>query len=246
MRRPFIAGNWKMNTDSQSGPDLVKALGAGLAEVDMGKVVVAVIPPFVYLSQVVTAARASRIAVGAQDSLKLNVPGEDAKGILQALPFLKDVNTGKKPAVGKKVVVIGGGSVAMDVATSALRLGAGSVQVVCLECSNEEMPALEEEILQAERGQASLPLRTDTLHYLHASLCNDEQSYSAVAFLDDDPASWERLASQRLRQPIEFLRAKLRENGDPSQRIAIGHDATSCRSRSEARGSGDCHAQLPP
>ncbi len=90
------------------------------------------------------------IAVGAQESAMLNVPGEDAKGVLQALPFLKDVNTGKKPAVGKKVVVIGGGSVAMDVATSALRLGAGSVQVICLECSNEEMPALEEEILQAE------------------------------------------------------------------------------------------------
>jgi NADPH-dependent glutamate synthase beta subunit-like oxidoreductase/2,4-dienoyl-CoA reductase-like NADH-dependent reductase (Old Yellow Enzyme family) len=90
------------------------------------------------------------MAVGSQNSLKLNVPGEDADGVLQALHFLRDINTGQKVAVGKKVVVIGGGSVAMDVATSARRLGAGSVQVVCLECSNEEMPALEEEILQAE------------------------------------------------------------------------------------------------
>jgi len=48
------------------------------------------------------------------------------------------------------VVVIGGGSVAIDVATTALRLGAPDVQVYCLECSNEEMPALEEEIIQAE------------------------------------------------------------------------------------------------
>ncbi len=90
------------------------------------------------------------IAVGAQNSLKLNVPGEDARSVLPALPFLKEVNTGKKVAVGKKLVVIGGGSVAMDVATTALRLGAASVQVYCLECSNEEMPALEEEITQAE------------------------------------------------------------------------------------------------
>jgi NADPH-dependent glutamate synthase beta subunit-like oxidoreductase/2,4-dienoyl-CoA reductase-like NADH-dependent reductase (Old Yellow Enzyme family) len=90
------------------------------------------------------------LAVGAQNSMNLNVAGEDAKGVLQALPFLKDVNMGKKVAVGKKLVVIGGGSVAMDVATTALRLGAGSVQVFCLECSNEEMPALEEEIIQAE------------------------------------------------------------------------------------------------
>jgi len=89
------------------------------------------------------------LAIGAQNSLKLNVPGEDTAGVLQALPFLKDVNTGKKVAVGKKVVVIGGGSVAMDAATTALRLGAADVQVVCLECSHEEMPALEEEINQA-------------------------------------------------------------------------------------------------
>jgi NADPH-dependent glutamate synthase beta subunit-like oxidoreductase/2,4-dienoyl-CoA reductase-like NADH-dependent reductase (Old Yellow Enzyme family) len=89
------------------------------------------------------------VAVGSQNSAKLNVPGEDAKGVLQALSFLKDVNLGKKPAVGKDVVVVGGGSVAMDAATCALRLGAGSVQVVCLECSHDEMPAQNEEIEQA-------------------------------------------------------------------------------------------------
>ena len=89
------------------------------------------------------------MAVGAQNSLKLGVPGEDASGVLQALPFLKDVNSGKKVAVGKKVVVIGGGSVAMDVATTALRLGAADVQVVCLESCYDEMPAINEEIEQA-------------------------------------------------------------------------------------------------
>jgi NADPH-dependent glutamate synthase beta subunit-like oxidoreductase len=89
------------------------------------------------------------VAVGSQNSAKLNIAGEDAKGVIQALPFLKDVNTGKKPAIGKKVVVIGGGSVAMDAASCALRLGAGSVQVVCLECSHDEMPAQVEEIEQA-------------------------------------------------------------------------------------------------
>ncbi len=89
------------------------------------------------------------VAAGSQNSAKLNIAGEDAKGVLQALSFLKDVNTGKKPAIGKKVVVIGGGSVAMDAASCALRLGAGSVQVVCLECSHDEMPAQVEEIEQA-------------------------------------------------------------------------------------------------
>jgi len=49
------------------------------------------------------------IAAGAQNSAKLNVPGEDASGVVQALAFLKAVNTGKTPAVGKNVVVVGGG-----------------------------------------------------------------------------------------------------------------------------------------
>jgi NADPH-dependent glutamate synthase beta subunit-like oxidoreductase/2,4-dienoyl-CoA reductase-like NADH-dependent reductase (Old Yellow Enzyme family) len=89
------------------------------------------------------------VAVGSQNSAKLNVPGEDASGVLQALLFLKDVNSGKKVAVGKKVVVIGGGSVAIDVATCALRLGAGDITVTCLECSHDEMPAQNEEIEQA-------------------------------------------------------------------------------------------------
>jgi NADH-quinone oxidoreductase subunit F len=89
------------------------------------------------------------VAVGSQNSAKLNVPGENADGVVQALSFLKNVNLGKKQAVGKNVVVVGGGSVAMDVASSALRLGAGSVQVICLECSHDEMPAQNEEVEQA-------------------------------------------------------------------------------------------------
>jgi len=94
--------------------------------------------------------KAVLVATGLQNSARLNVPGEDAKGVLQALSFLKDVNTGKKVAVGKNIVVIGGGSVAMDVAMSARRLGAASVMVTCLECSYEEMPAERGETKQAE------------------------------------------------------------------------------------------------
>lgn len=67
MRKPFVAGNWKMNTDGHSGPELVKVLAEGLRQIDMDKVDVAVIPPFVYLAQIVAAAKALRIAVGAQD-----------------------------------------------------------------------------------------------------------------------------------------------------------------------------------
>jgi len=67
MRKPFIAGNWKMNTDSHSAPALVKGLVDGLGRMDADNVDVAVIPPFVYISEVVSVAASSKIAVGAQD-----------------------------------------------------------------------------------------------------------------------------------------------------------------------------------
>lgn len=67
MRKPFIAGNWKMNTDRSSGPELVTALAIGLENIDTEKVDTAVIPPFVYIPAVVAAASNSKIAVGAQD-----------------------------------------------------------------------------------------------------------------------------------------------------------------------------------
>jgi NADPH-dependent glutamate synthase beta subunit-like oxidoreductase/2,4-dienoyl-CoA reductase-like NADH-dependent reductase (Old Yellow Enzyme family) len=94
--------------------------------------------------------KAVLVAVGMQNSAKLNVPGEDAKGVVQALAFLKDNAMGKKVAVGKNVVVVGGGSVAMDVALTAKRLGASSVTAVCLECSYDEMPAQKDESAAAE------------------------------------------------------------------------------------------------
>ncbi len=65
MRKPFIAGNWKMNTDSASAVALAAGLAKELASVQ--KVDVAVCPPFVYLQSVAAALSASNIALGAQD-----------------------------------------------------------------------------------------------------------------------------------------------------------------------------------
>ncbi len=67
MRKPFVAGNWKMNTDSRSSVELAKAVVAGSTGVAREKVNVAVIPPFVYLPAVVKAVSSSGVAVGAQD-----------------------------------------------------------------------------------------------------------------------------------------------------------------------------------
>jgi len=90
--------------------------------------------------------RAILISTGLPLSRGLRVPGIELDGVLLALPFLREVNLDRqKIQVGKRVIVIGGGNVAIDVARSALRLGAGRVHMVCLE-AREEMPSFPWEI----------------------------------------------------------------------------------------------------
>jgi triosephosphate isomerase (TIM) len=67
MRKPFVAGNWKMNTNSHSSVDLAKAVASGSSDVAGDAVTVAVIPPFVYLQSVAQAVSSQHVAVGAQD-----------------------------------------------------------------------------------------------------------------------------------------------------------------------------------
>ena len=88
------------------------------------------------------------IAVGLQTSRKLKVEGANLVGIVGGLDFLRNVRIGKAPSPKGKVLVIGGGNVAMDSALTALRLGVSDVQVACLEKS-EEMPAFPWEVQQA-------------------------------------------------------------------------------------------------
>ncbi len=67
MRKPFVAGNWKMNTDSHSSVNLAERIASGSSEIAGQSVSVAVFPPFVYLRSVFKALSVSNIAVGAQD-----------------------------------------------------------------------------------------------------------------------------------------------------------------------------------
>ncbi len=90
------------------------------------------------------------LGVGAQDSIRLPVPGAEAAGVLWGVEYLKEVNsTGESPTQGKRVVVIGGGNVAMDVARVARRKGAASVTLIALE-SPEELPASPWEVEEAK------------------------------------------------------------------------------------------------
>ena len=85
------------------------------------------------------------IATGAHKCQRLGIPGEDCTGIIDGVTFLRDVNLGKKVKVGKNVVVIGGGNVAIDAARVALRIGAKKVSILYRR-SRLEMPASDEEI----------------------------------------------------------------------------------------------------
>ncbi len=89
------------------------------------------------------------IAAGLSESRTLNIPGIDSSGILLALPFLNMVQLPSPPFPGKRVVVIGGGNVAVDAARSARRIGAERVTMISLE-SADEMPAWDWELKEAE------------------------------------------------------------------------------------------------
>jgi formate dehydrogenase beta subunit len=88
------------------------------------------------------------VAIGLSQSRSLNIPGVEGPGVLLAIPYLEDVAFGRKIELGKSVLVIGGGNVAMDVARSARRLGVEKVEMVCLE-NEQEIPAWKWEVDEA-------------------------------------------------------------------------------------------------
>lgn len=90
------------------------------------------------------------VAVGLQSGARLNIPGADSEGVIAGIDFLREVNlTGDKKLSGK-VVVIGGGNVACDVARTAVRCNAESVDMYCLE-NYDEMPCGEEDRTECEK-----------------------------------------------------------------------------------------------
>ena len=88
------------------------------------------------------------LAIGAQKSAKLHIPSEELEGVLGGVDFLREVNLGNKPDIGRRCAVIGGGNVAMDVCRSAVRLGAEETYVFYRR-SEAEMPADPEEVREA-------------------------------------------------------------------------------------------------
>ena len=88
------------------------------------------------------------LAIGAQKSAPIGVAGEELDGVFGGVDFMRQVNLGKKPKIGKKCAVIGGGNVAMDVCRSAVRMGAKETYIIYRR-SQDEMPADKAEVAEA-------------------------------------------------------------------------------------------------
>ena len=88
------------------------------------------------------------LGIGAQKAAPLGIKGENLKGVFGGIDFLRDINAGEKVELGKKVVVVGGGNVAMDVARAAVRLGADVT--VAYRRKESNMPADPAEVAEAK------------------------------------------------------------------------------------------------
>ena len=131
------------------------------------------------------------IATGVQVCRKLGIEGEELRGAIPALEFLKRANSGEPVEVGRRVAVIGGGNVAVDAARTALRHHPEKV-VILYRRSREEMPAYSSEVKEAEKEGVELRFLVSPTKILGKDGC--------VAFLE--------CAKMRLGEPDESGRRR--------------------------------------
>ena len=111
--------------------------------------------------------KAVYLATGAQKSRKMNIENEDAEGVMHGIDYLGLLNLKQPVKTGKKVVVVGGGDVAIDAAREALRQGASEVKMVYRR-SRDEMPAVKHEIQSAEEEGIKIELLVNPIAVLTA------------------------------------------------------------------------------
>ena len=90
------------------------------------------------------------IAVGAHKGNKMGIPGEDVKGVMDAIDFLRSIHLGESVSVGQRVCIVGGGNSAIDAARVAIRKGAKEVNILYRR-EKYDMPADEDEIISAQQ-----------------------------------------------------------------------------------------------
>ncbi|MFO7773931.1 MAG: FAD-dependent oxidoreductase [Dehalococcoidia bacterium] len=115
------------------------------------------------------------LGIGAGTSQRMDIPGEDSPGVLYALDFLRQVNSGVKVALGSRVAVIGGGNAAVDAARVAHRLGVEEVMLVYRR-TRAEMPATPSEVEDMEREGVKVQFLATPVRVL-----SDEKGVKGIA-----------------------------------------------------------------
>jgi len=155
------------------------------------------------------------LAVGAQKSAPLNIPGGDASGVFGAVEFLRDYHLGKEVQVGKHVAVIGGGILAMDAARTAIRLGAKEVTIY-YQREREDMPAQEWEIRAAEEEGVEMMVLVSPVRII--------TQYGKATKLELTQMRLDKFDRSGRRQPKPILGAEFREKAEMVI-SAIGQEA---------------------
>jgi len=101
------------------------------------------------LKNIIAASDAVFAATGAYEEILPCIPGEKLNGVISGSDYLREISLGKKPKIGKDVIIVGAGNVAIDAARSALRLG--SRVTVVYRREKADMPANKDEIHEAVR-----------------------------------------------------------------------------------------------
>lgn len=108
---------------------------------------------------------ATLVAIGAWNSSKMRVSGEDLDGVWGGIDFLREVALGNTPEIGKNVAVCGGGNTAMDACRTAIRLGAENVYIIYRR-TKDEMPADPQEILESEEEGVIYKYLTNPIEFI--------------------------------------------------------------------------------
>ncbi|MCI5142736.1 MAG: FAD-dependent oxidoreductase, partial [Candidatus Electrothrix sp. ATG1] len=128
------------------------------------------------------------IGAGLHGSRNLGVPGESMKGVQSGLDLLRNVALGKDVDVGKEVLVIGGGNVAVDVALTAKRMGGEKITMVCLE-QRDEMPAWDYEVEEALEEKVDIINSLGPKQFTgQENICNGVEFKRCTAVFDENGA----------------------------------------------------------
>jgi NADPH-dependent glutamate synthase beta subunit-like oxidoreductase/coenzyme F420-reducing hydrogenase delta subunit len=154
------------------------------------------------------------LAIGSQKSLIPKCDGVEIPGVITAVEFLKQISRGLKPAIGKRVVVVGGGHTAVDAARTCLRLGASDVTIIYRR-TLEEMPAGRSEIEDAEKEGIKLRYLTSPVKFL----CNKAGNLEKICCIEMEVGN---LDESGRRRPIPIENSEFNIEAD-TVILAVGY-----------------------